>query len=287
VQEVIAYIHHHPLRVIAILVVIFAVLVTLFFVLKKGMKKWLTLGLLVVFIPLAFRIVKMTPLKRLNFLQETSIIKENTELSSFEKNGVKTFGIDISHHQGAVNWDSLITSKHPIQFVIIRATYGSTTLDREFHRNWNESSGKSYIRGVYHYYLPDQSSASQFELFKSHVYLKKGDLPPVLDIEENSSLGRENLLKGVKNWLRLAEQHYRIKPIIYANLDFYLRYFNTPDFKKYHFWIAAYAGHRRVNNIPWTFLQFSKKMRVKGTNEYVDGNDFNGNREELDKLTIH
>ena len=286
-QEVIAYIHHHPLRVIAILVVIFAVLVTLFFVLKKGMKKWLTLGLLVVFIPLAFRIVKMTPLKRLNFLQETSIIKENTELSSFEKNGVKTFGIDISHHQGAVNWDSLITSKHPIQFVIIRATYGSTTLDREFHRNWNESSGKSYIRGVYHYYLPDQSSASQFELFKSHVYLKKGDLPPVLDIEENSSLGRENLLKGVKNWLRLAEQHYRIKPIIYANLDFYLRYFNTPDFKKYHFWIAAYAGHRRVNNIPWTFLQFSKKMRVKGTNEYVDGNDFNGNREELDKLTIH
>jgi hypothetical protein len=118
VQEVIAYIHLHPLRIIAFLVLVFAVLVTLFFVLKKGMKKWLTLGLLIVFIPLAFRIVKMTPMKELNFFQESSITEENTDLSSFEKNGVKTFGIDISHHQGTVNWDSLITSKHPIQFIL-------------------------------------------------------------------------------------------------------------------------------------------------------------------------
>lgn len=285
-QEAIAYIHHHPLRIIAILVVIFGVLVTLFFVLKKGITKWLTLGLLIVFIPIAFKFVKMTALNRLNFFQETSITEENIDLSSFEKNGVKTFGIDISHHQGRLNWDSLITSKHPIQFIIIRATYGSKTLDREFHRNWNESNGKPYIRGVYHYYLPDQSSESQFELFKSHVYLKKGDLPPVLDIEENSLFGRENLLKGVKNWLKLAEKHYGVKPIIYANLDFYLRYFNTRDFKKYHFWIAAYAGHRRVSNVPWTFLQFSKKMKVKGTNEFVDGNDFNGERKDLESLTI-
>ncbi len=285
-QEAIAYIHHHPLRIIAFLVIVFAVLVTLFFVLKKGVKKWLTLGLLIVFIPLAFRIVKITPLNRLNFFQETSITEENTELSSFEKNGVKTFGIDISHHQGKLNWDSLITSKHPIQFVIIRATYGATTLDREFHRNWDESNGKPYIRGVYHYYRPDQSSKSQFDFFKSHVYLKKGDLPPVLDIEEHSSFGPENFIKGVKNWLKLAEQHYRIKPIIYANLNFYLRYFNTPEFKKYHFWIAAYAGHNRVKHIPWTFLQFSEKMRVKGTNEHVDGNDFNGDRKDLEKLTI-
>lgn len=285
-QEIAAYIHHHPIRVISFLVVIFGVLVTLFFMFKPSLKKWLTLCLLILFIPFAFRIVKMTPMKSLRFFQETTTAEENTELSSFEKNGVKTFGIDISHHQGTLNWDSLITSKHPIQFVIIRATYGSTVLDREFHRNWNESNGKPFIRGVYHYYLPNQSSTSQFEFFKSHVYLRKGDLPPVLDIEENSLFGRENLLKGIKNWLKLAEKHYRVKPIIYANLDFYLRYFNTKEFKKYHFWIAAYAGHRRVSNIPWTFLQFTEKMKVKGTNENVDGNDFNGDREDLEKLTI-
>ncbi len=285
-QEIAAHIHHHPIRVIAFLVVIFGVLVTLFFVFKPSLKKWLTLGLLILFIPFAFRIVKMTPMKSLSFFQEKTITEENTELSSFEKNGVKTFGIDISHHQGKLDWDSLITSKHPIQFVIIRATYGSTTLDREFHRNWNESNGKPYIRGVYHYYLPNQSSTSQFEFFKSHVYLSKGDLPPVLDIEENSLFGRENLLKGIKNWLTLAEKHYRVKPIIYANLDFYLRYFNTKEFKKYHFWIAAYAGHRRVSHIPWTFLQFTEKMKVKGTNANVDGNDFNGDRKDLEKLTI-
>ncbi|MEY3585608.1 MAG: hypothetical protein RLZZ243_672 [Bacteroidota bacterium] len=284
-QEIISYIHLHPLRIIAGIVAVFAVLITLFFLQKKGLKKWLTLVAIIGFIPLAFRIVKMTPVRKIRLFENVSTY-ENTEKSSFQENGIRTFGLDISHHQGYIEWDSVATSKHPIQFIFIRATDGSRILDHEFHRNWEESQGKHFIRGVYHFYRPNQSSTDQFNFFKSHVYLRKGDLPPVLDLERNSLFGRENLLRGVKNWLALAEKHYGVKPIIYANRDFYLRYFNTKDFKPYHFWIAAYSGRHRVANIPWSFHQFTEEIYVKGIEGKVDGDDFNGDRKELEKLTI-
>jgi len=285
-QEIIAYIHLHPLRIIAGIVAVFAVLITLFFLQKKGPKKWLLLAALLFFIPFAFRIVRMTPVKKIHFFTSSEDY-ENVEESSFEKNGIRTFGLDISHHQGYIEWDSVARSKHPIQFIFIRATDGSRILDHEFHRNWEESQGKHFIRGVYHFYRPNQSSTDQFNFFKSHVYLRKGDLPPVLDLERNSLFGRENLLRGVKNWLALAEKHYGVKPIIYANRDFYLRYFNTKDFKPYHFWIAAYSGRHRISGLPWSFHQFTEFIYVKGIEGNVDGDHFNGNRKDLEKLTIH
>jgi GH25 family lysozyme M1 (1,4-beta-N-acetylmuramidase) len=285
VNEITAYIHHHPLRIITGIVCVFGVLITLFFLQKKGPKKWLILTVLIVFIPFAFRIVRMTPVKKIHFFTAVEDY-ENLDKSSFEKNGIRTFGLDISHHQGYIDWDSVAASKHPIQFIFIRATNGTRILDREFHRNWEESRGKSFLRGVYHYYRPSQNSTNQFNFFKSHVYLRKGDLPPVLDMEENSWFGRDNLLRGVKNWLALAEKHYGVKPIIYTNRDFYLRYFNTKDFKPYHFWIAAYSGRQRVADIPWTFHQYTEQMYVKGIEGKVDGDDFNGDRKALEKLTI-
>ena len=285
VNEITAYIHHHPLRIITGIVCVFGVLITLFFLQKKGPKKWLILTVLIVFIPFAFRIVRMTPVKKIHFFTAVEDY-ENLDKSSFEKNGIRTFGLDISHHQGYIDWDSVAASKHPIQFIFIRATNGTRILDREFHRNWEESRGKSFLRGVYHYYRPSQNSTNQFNFFKSHVYLRKGDLPPVLDMEENSWFGRDNLLRGVKNWLALAENHYGVKPINYTNRDFYLRYFNTKDFKPYHFWIAAYSGRQRVADIPWTFHQYTEQMYVKGIEGKVDGDDFNGDRKALEKLTI-
>ena len=284
-QEIIAYIHHHPLRIIAGIVCVFAVLITLFFLQKKGPKKWLILTALIFFIPFAFRIVRMTPVKKIHFFTRVEDY-ENLDKSSFEKNGIRTFGLDISHHQGYIDWDSVATSKHPIEFIFIRATDGARILDREFHRNWEESQGKHFIRGVYHFYRPNQSSTDQFNLFKSHVYLRKGDLPPVLDLERNSLYGRENLLRGVKNWLKLAEKHYGVKPIIYANLDFYKRYFTSKEFKPYHFWIAAYSGRQRISGLPWSFHQYTEHMYVKGIEGNVDGDDFNGDRKALEKLTL-
>lgn len=206
---------------------------------------------------------------------------ENISLSSSEY----IFGIDVSHYQGKINWNEVRTSHHPIEFVFIRSTMGKNGQDTHFKRNWKESKEKGFITGAYHYYRPNENSTQQFENYKNSVELSKGDFIPILDIEKESKYGRENLREGVLNWLKLAEEEYGVKPMIYTGLNFFQNvlegYVND-----YPIWVAAYSGKERINKIDWSFHQFTENIRVKGINTSVDGNDFKGSFDELKNYCI-
>jgi lysozyme len=217
------------------------------------------------------------------FFYEKSVnnINENPSISSSEY----VFGIDISQYQGKIDWSEVRTSHHPIEFVFIRATMGEDGIDRYFKRNWENAKKHNYVRGAYHYYRPNENSTKQFENFKSVVKLKQGDFIPVLDIEKESRYGRKNLREGVLNWLKLAEKEYGAKPIIYTGLKFY-QHVLKGHVDEYPLWIAAYSGKHRLNNVDWTFHQFTEKVRIKGIRSTVDGNDFKRELIEMDKLRI-
>jgi len=204
---------------------------------------------------------------------------ENPSISSSEY----LFGIDISHYQGKVDWNEMRTSHHPIEYIFIRATMGISGKDQRFKENWKKAKQHNYIRGAYHYYRPNENSTKQFENYKSTVKIEGGDFIPILDIEKESKLGRENLREGVLNWLKLAEQEYGVKPMIYTGLKFY-QYILKGYVDEYPLWIAAYSGKHRLKNEKWTFHQFTEKVKVKGIKTTVDGNDFNGEIEDLKKM---
>jgi len=196
-----------------------------------------------------------------------------------------TFGIDISHYVGKVDWEGLSSSKGPIHFIFMRSTMGSTDCDAHFTENWKMAGVKGYVRGAYHYYRPHENSGSQFRNFARHVTLDKGDFPPILDVEKHSPHGTPNLRKGVQNWLRLAEEHYGVKPIIYSGRRFY------EDVLKghvdgYSLWIASYAPDPRMDHIDWSFHQYTNNLRVKGIPSPVDGNHFTGTPEDLKEMCI-
>lgn len=44
-------------------------------------------------------------------------------------------GIDVSHHQGKIDWQRV--QAEDIHFVFIKATEGSSHKDAEFNRNWD------------------------------------------------------------------------------------------------------------------------------------------------------
>lgn len=205
---------------------------------------------------------------------------ENTYLSES-----KNFGIDISHYQGSIDWAELGTSEHDINYIFIRATMGSDGQDVRFNSNWKNAKEHNYLRGAYHYYRPNENSVVQFENFSKMVKLEPGDFPPVLDIEEMGKYGTENLVAGILNWLRLAEKHYGVIPIVYTGSNFYQIYLKD-RIGVYPLWIAAYSGPNKIIDIDWKFHQFSHKMRIKGINAYVDGNSFNGDMEDLLKLCL-
>jgi len=193
------------------------------------------------------------------------------------------FGIDVSHYQGYINWKKVTNSKHPIQYVFIRATMGSYSNDNKFNRNWKKAQKYNLIRGAYHYYRPDENSNMQFNNFKSTVKLSKGDLPPVLDVEVESKNGRRYLRNGIKNWLKLAENHYGVKPIIYTSSNFY-KFVLKGHVDGYTLWIADYNG--KPYGVNWHFHQFTNRVSVNGIYSKVDGNNYKGSLNSLKEICM-
>ena len=213
------------------------------------------------------------------FLSNSFFKPENLSIS----NSKYIFGIDISSYQGKINWKKMQTSKHPIKFVFIRATMGSDGKDKYFEYNWQNVKKYNYVRGAYHYYRPHENSTTQFNNYSSVVNKNENNFIPILDIEKESIYGKENLKKGILNWLKLAEKKYGVKPVVYTGLTFYLK--NLKGYiDNYPLWIAAYSGKHRVKNIKWTFHQFTENVYVKGIKTKVDGNDFIGTPDELKAL---
>ena len=70
--------------------------------------------------------------------------------------GYEIHGIDISHHQGRIDWDELkdngTINDSPIRFVMIKATEGSTQTDENFHDNFYQAREHGFTRGAYHFY---------------------------------------------------------------------------------------------------------------------------------------
>jgi lysozyme len=71
--------------------------------------------------------------------------------------GYNVNGLDISHHQGEINWEKIAKYRSadvPLQFVFIKATEGTDLVDESFHRNFSLAHKYGFIRGAYHYYNP-------------------------------------------------------------------------------------------------------------------------------------
>lgn len=203
----------------------------------------------------------------------------------------KTFGFDISHYQRKedVRWDSLSIAKGaiPLEFVVLRATMGNASADKNFYYFWNKAKENGLIRGAYHFYRADEDPTMQAKNFLKTVDLKDGDLRPVLDIEKiPKSKSIEKYISDIKIWLAVVEKHYGEKPIIYTYYHFYKDYLRG-EFDDYPLWLANY------NDVPepspdddWEIWQFTENGIAKGVNAKIDLNIYNGSLWQLKMLTL-
>ncbi len=204
------------------------------------------------------------------------------------KNSDKVIGIDVSEYQGLIDWPKVdnVENTFPISFVLIRATAGNDRADIRFKKNWKEAKKHNFIRGAYHYYRPNENSLEQATLFIKTVQLKKGDLPPVLDIEKlPKHQSMDSLKVGLKRWLNKIESFYGVKPIIYSGENYY-NDFLKEEFSEYPFWIANYNLFVEEIKPEWLFWQFTEKATVNGISGNVDVNIYNGDDVKLNYLTI-
>lgn len=207
-------------------------------------------------------------------------------------NGYATHGIDVSRYQERIDWSrvkKMNVDGVRINFAFIKATEGSWILDERFDENWERCKANGIIRGAYHYFLPDISAKDQAEHFVRHVRLKAGDLPPVVDIEETRGLGKQQIQRYTRDFLKLLEKVYKVKPIVYTNRDFYKQYFAGQEmFKDCRYWIAHYhvPNLHMPGDAEWHFWQHSDRGNINGINAKVDFNVFNGDSVALRKLCL-
>lgn len=202
--------------------------------------------------------------------------------------GYLVFGIDISHHQGSINWEKVISSNSkdvPISFVYMKATEGGNHKDKRFKKNWDAASEHGFMRGAYHYFTETSSGDAQAANFINNVKLETGDLPPVVDIEEEPKDATAFSTELKKLILRL-EDHYGVKPIIYSYSKYIGRYLQDSFFDDYKLWIAHYEVEEPKVSRGWTIWQYTDKGDIPGINEDVDINIFNGSMPQLKELLI-
>lgn len=200
----------------------------------------------------------------------------------------KIFGIDVSQYQGNIDWDNVeaIEEQFELKFVVVRATAGSNKVDLKFKKNWKNLTESMYIQGAYHYYRPDENSTDQANNFTATVKLRKGHLPPILDIEKMpKGQSMDKLKEGLQNWLTIVEKHYGVKPIIYTGEKYY-EDFLQEDFPGYQFWIANYNPWKEKIEDDYLMWQFTEKAQLHGVEELVDVNVFNGNVDDLKKVCL-
>lgn len=203
--------------------------------------------------------------------------------------GYQIHGIDVSKYQSVINWKEvkeMDAQGIKIEFAFIKATEGVGNVDNQFRRNWLKAEEQNICKGAYHFFIAGKSGRRQAANFIEIVNLKKGDLPPVIDIEKSFGVSAAEIKKEVADWLAVVEKYYNVKPIIYTNIDFYSRYLQE-NFDDYPIWIAHYLQpvKPRIDH-KWAFWQHSESGRVNGIKAPVDFNVFSGDSADFKNFQI-
>ena len=186
--------------------------------------------------------------------------------------GFASHGIDVSHHQGEIDWETLLEEMDTtISFVYCKVTEGTNFIDSEWKRNHSILSNSEMKHGGYHFFSPDVSAEKQAAHFLRHYSPKKSEMPPILDAEVEASSDKA-LIDGMKVWLRIVKEKTGIRPVIYTSFSMY-RDKMKGKFPGYQFWIASYnPDESRVQNPEIIHWQYSDCGNVPGIIGMVDLN---------------
>lgn len=205
-------------------------------------------------------------------------------------------GIDVSHHQGNINWQ-LVANDGKV-FAYCKATEGMTYHDPNFTTYMTAGSNAGIVMGAYHFARPDNNTALQDAnnfINTASSYIGNGFLPPVLDLEDpNSSTHLDQiytssqLTSWVQTWLDRVETQTGVRPILYLN-SHYAAYLNS-SLNSYGLWIAKPGTSPSTpptnlgNWNTWLFKQYSWYGSVNGISGNVDLDSFHGNATDFNNL---
>ena len=193
--------------------------------------------------------------------------------------GVTAQGIDVSEHQGRIDWDAVKASG--IDFAILRVGFGAPSfggrIDYQFNRNISECErlGIPYGVYVYSYAFDNQQAADEASMVIDCLSGHNPRLPVYYDLEDKTIIadGRQSGIASRAQTFCNKISSAGYKPGIYANLNWFNNILTDPVFKSgsWDHWIAQYNSQCHYTG-SYSFWQYTSRGKVSGISGNVDMN---------------
>ncbi|NUT50734.1 MAG: lysozyme [Saccharothrix sp.] len=196
-------------------------------------------------------------------------------------------GIDVSSHQGDVDWPHWWAEGK--RFAYVKATEGTGYRNPKYDQQYHGSRQVGMVRGAYHFALPDRSDgAAQANYFVDNGggwAPDGGTLPGALDVEYNP-YGEDKCYglapEAMVGWIAQFSDTYHARtgrrPMIYTSTSWWDRCTGRlADFSGTNpLWVARYADS--VGPLPHAWRAHAIWQH---TSTPIDQNLFNGTMDDL------
>lgn len=187
-------------------------------------------------------------------------------------------GIDVSHHQGAIDW-AAVARNGDVHFVYIKATEGGDFKDRAFAANWAGAQAAGIVRGAYHFFTFCRDGKTQAANLLETVPDEPGTLPIAIDLEFDGNCAARPeppvLASEVRDLIATIQARRSYRPVLYVTPQFYDRYMkdHLALYPEHVLWWRNIVWEPRQRNCErWSLWQFSNRGRRLGFQNPVDLN---------------
>ena len=181
-------------------------------------------------------------------------------------------GIDISHHQGDIDFDKL---KGNIDFAMVRTSYGAFYEDKKYKQNILGLERVKIPYGLYHfsYATSVDSAKKEAEGFINIIKKYNPTYPIVIDIEASNKTSnvRGDTLVDIADTICRKIEEAGYYAMIYANLGYLNNKLNDSRLDKYDKWLAEWKSKPTYSK-NFGIWQYSSKGSIPGINGNVDLN---------------
>lgn len=184
-------------------------------------------------------------------------------------------GIDVSHHQGNIHWDSVADDN--VKWAYIKASEGGDFRDSLFQQNWIDAKQSGVVRGAYHFLTFCKPGKEQARNFIDAVgKFDSSELIPAIDIEYGGNckvrLTQKEMEELIEEFTQELMRVSKNPPVIYMTHEIYQDYFKGREISNRIWARAIVTSVSRKYRGNWDVWQYLHRGRVAGIKGPVDLN---------------
>jgi GH25 family lysozyme M1 (1,4-beta-N-acetylmuramidase) len=225
--------------------------------------------------------VEINPNVSANEYDNAFFVRDGNKLKYEDKDYFSRMGIDISRHQGDIDWDKV--KEYGVEFAFIRVGYrgygkaGSIHLDERFHKNISEAQKAGIDVGVYFFSqaISDDEAREEAEFVLDAIGDYDIQLTVVYDPESildavarTDNVTGEQFTRNTEIFCEMIRQAgYR--PMIYSNMLWEAYELDLEQLSDYPIWYADYENYPQTP-YAFEFWQYTNEGVIPGISGTAD-----------------